>query len=64
MPLNLLHHQSCDMYWLFTLSYDAQDIGLHRRIFIRAAFTEQGGGEGELKICREGSEPMQGGGRN
>lgn len=64
MPLNLLRHQSFDMYWLFTLCYDAQDIGLHRRMFIRAAYREQGGGERELNICRGGSKPMQSGGRN
>lgn len=58
MPLNLLRHQYCDMYWLFTLCYDAQDIGLHSRIFIRTAYIEQGGGEKELNIPGEGSKPM------
>lgn len=52
-PLNLLHHQSCDVNWLFSLCYDAQDIGLHSRIFIRAASREQGDADRELNICRE-----------
>ena len=56
MPLNPLHHQFCVTYWLFTPCYDTQDIGLHRRIFIR----EQGESRTflgkEVKGCAEGGK--------